>query len=291
MDDLEEREDTQNAMRWLSRHLVSLSCSHFVTKDRSDPRYFIISGFLVSMNDMWYLATAAHVLDDIDQLLADHPERTYAFQIVDFFDPESKHKLSVPFDYSSSHRFRTDHEAIGADVGLIYIAPFYRRQMEANPQTPIDERNWRIDMDFEPVVHLIIGIPNEGVTPVREVVVGRDSIDYQRFIVVGLQVRQIHEPPEGLRKFDYPTFWAELSETPDLKSIGGMSGCPILAFGKNKDGKVKYGVVAVQSGWYYERMPRIIYASDFKSLMHDAEVYFDQHADRVARDHQEAGEE
>ena len=69
MDDLEEREDTQNAMRWLSRHLVSLSCSHFVTRDRSDPRFFIISGFLVSMNDMWYLATAAHVLYDIDQVL------------------------------------------------------------------------------------------------------------------------------------------------------------------------------------------------------------------------------
>ena len=61
-----------------------------------------------------------------------------------------------------------------------------------------------------------------------------------------------------------------------------MSGCPILAFGKNKEGKVKYGVVAVQSGWYYERMPRIIYAGDFKSLMHDAEVYFDQQADRLA---------
>src|SRR5271157_3571064 len=69
MDDLENLDDTQNAMRWLSRHLVSLSCSHFVTRDRSDPRFFIISGFLVSMNDMWYLATAAHVLYDIDQVL------------------------------------------------------------------------------------------------------------------------------------------------------------------------------------------------------------------------------
>jgi hypothetical protein len=70
-----------------------------------------------------------------------------------------------------------------------------------------------------------------------------------------------------------------------------MSGCPILAFGKNKEGEVKYGVVAVQSGWYYERMPRIIYAGDFKALLHDAEVYFDQQAACLAGDHQEAGEE
>ena len=153
MDELEGLDETEDEFRRLGRHLVSPSCNHFVTKDGSDTRYFMISGFLVSMNDMWYLATAAHVLDDIDQLLADHPERTYAFQIVDFFDPESKHKLSVPFDYSSSLRFRTDHETSGADFGLIHISPYYRRQMAANPQTPIDERNWRIDMDFEPVVH------------------------------------------------------------------------------------------------------------------------------------------
>ena len=167
----------------------------------------MISGFLVSMNNMWHIATASHVLEQINQLLAEHPERTYAFHIVDFFDPESKHKLSVPFDYSSSLRFRTDHETSGADFELIHISPFYRRQMAANPQTPIDERNWRIEMEFDTIVHLLMGIPNEGVTPVREVVVGRDSINYQRFIVVGLQVRQIHEPPEGLREFDYPTFW------------------------------------------------------------------------------------
>ena len=64
---------------WLSRHLVSLSCSHFVTKDRSDPRYFIISGYLVSMNDMWYIATASHVLKQIDQLLAEHPREVLCF--------------------------------------------------------------------------------------------------------------------------------------------------------------------------------------------------------------------
>src|SRR5271157_3066473 len=226
----------------------------------------------------------------VPETLADHPERTYAFRIVDFFDPESKHKMSVPFDYYSSLCFRTDYEVSGADFGLIYISPFYRRQMEANPQAPIDERNWRIDMDFEPVAHLIMGIPNEGVSPIKEVVVGRDTINYQRFDVTVLQVKQISELPAGIPTFNYPTLWAELGET-DLKSIKGMSGCPILAFGRNKVGKVKYGVVAVQNGWCYERIPRIIYAGDFKALMHDAEVYFDQQAARLAGDHQEAGEE
>jgi hypothetical protein len=31
-------------------------------------------------------------------------------------------------------------------------------------------------------------------------------------------------------------------------------------------------------------MPRIIYGGDSKSLMHDAEIRFEQHADRLARE-------
>ena len=262
MNDLDELTDEEKGFRELSKHLVSLSCIHCVTKDGSDPRYFIISGFLVSMNDIWYLATASHVLGDIDRLLADHPERTYVFRLVDHLGPESTHKLSIPFDYKNSVRYRNKDEAIGADFGLVQISQFYRTQMEANPQTPIDERNWRIEMDFEPLAHITLGIPGEGVSPIGGIVVGRDTTSYQKFDVVGLQVRQIQEPPPGIPSFNYPTFWAELGET-ELKSIKGMSGCPILAFGKTESGEVKYGVVAVQSGWYYERMPRIVYGGDF----------------------------
>jgi hypothetical protein len=68
-----------------------------------------------------------------------------------------------------------------------------------------------------------------------------------------------------------------------------MSGCPILRLGKTKDGEVKYGVVAVQSGWFCEKMPRIIYGGGYRSLMHDAEVNFDQHAAQVAHDEEQVG--
>ncbi len=88
--------------------------------------------------------------------------------------------------------------------------------------------------------------------------------------------------------FDYPTFWAELGKT-ELKSIQGMSGSPILAFGKTRDGEVKYGVVAVQSGWFYERIPRIIYGGDFRSLMHEAELCFDHLVDGLADDKEQVG--
>jgi hypothetical protein len=236
------------------------------------------------MKKDWYVATASHVLEAIDQALRTQSDRTYVFRIVDHIGPEARHNVSIPFDYENSVRYRTDHEANGADFGLINISPFYRKQMEANPQTPIDQKSWQIARDFEPVAHVTLGIPNEEVSSVGEIIVGRDTINHQSFKVVGLQVKQISEPPPGLRNIVYPTFWAELSKTPDLNSIKGMSGCPILAFGKTKAGEVKYEVAAVQSGWYYERMPRIIYGSDFRSVMHDAEAYFDQHSSSEAND-------
>ena len=47
MTDCDDLTDAEKGFREMSRHLLSISCSHFITKDGSDPRYFIISGFLV----------------------------------------------------------------------------------------------------------------------------------------------------------------------------------------------------------------------------------------------------
>ncbi len=268
--------DAERGFREICGHLVGLSCSHCVATDHSAPGYFIISGFLVSINEDWYIATASHVLEEVDSLLRTQSNRTYSFRIVDHFGPSASHTLSIPFDYQGADRYRTDYEATGADFGLIKISDFYRNQMRANPQTPIDQESWGYEMDFEPTAYLTLGIPHEAVASVGESVDGRCTINSRKFEVVGLRVSRILQPPPEILNKDYPTFWAELSETPELSSIKGMSGCPILAFGKTASGNVKYEVTAVQSGWYHRRKPRIIFGSDFRSVMQDAKCHLVQ---------------
>jgi hypothetical protein len=276
MDDATQDQILLEGMKLFGRHLVSLSCTHYKRKDGSDPRHFKVSGFLISISDMWYIGTAAHVFDQIDTLMKDHPERDYLFRINDAFAKDAGHTLSIVFDYPTSMRHvAADYETTGADFGLIYIEPFYRLQMEANPQTPLTERQWRKQPVLRNVHHMMIGIPSENIAEIPADAVKSDSVHRQRFDINMLFLKQITELPSRIIRYPYPMFYAELGETPDLESIAGMSGCPILAIGKTDEGEVRYFIEAVLIGWYYERMPRIIYAADFKSLMYDVEQWLD----------------
>jgi hypothetical protein len=89
-----------------------------------------------------------------------------------------------------------------------------------------------------------------------------------------IPVTEITDLPPSITPRPFPTFYAALGPTPQIDSIRGMSGCPIFGFGTDRDGNRRYWIVAVQSGWYYERMPRIIYASRFKELAASAEAFF-----------------
>jgi hypothetical protein len=259
-------------VRFFGRHLVSISCTHFVKKDGSDARYFLISGFLVSVEDTWFVATAGHVLRQIADLVGEHPERQFLFRIVDFFGPDSVHTLSIPFDFISSMRFILESDDV--DFGLVHLAPFYQRQMQVNNQTPLTEVQWRQEPDIDAVAYFLIGIPIETVNQLPGDIVKPDHIHGQRFDVTMLFVKRLDELPATIDRKPM-MFYGALGETPDLTSIQGMSGCPIVAVGKNEAGEPKYWIVAVQSGWYYERMPRIVYGNGFRPLMLSAEAYFD----------------
>ena len=65
----------RRALGELARTFIGLSCSHFITKTGQDRRRFVASGFLLSIDDLWYLATAGHVLESISKLMADNPDR------------------------------------------------------------------------------------------------------------------------------------------------------------------------------------------------------------------------
>ena len=43
-----------------------------------------------------------------------------------------------------------------------------------------------------------------------------------------------------------------------------------------------YSVVTVQTGWFHDGMPRIIYGGDFQCLVHDYEVRSEQYSARLA---------
>jgi hypothetical protein len=81
--------------------------------------------------------------------------------------------------------------------------------------------------------------------------------------LVSLAVTEIPRPEftnksEGL-------FYGQLSGlVADLTDINGMSGGPIFGFKRGEDGRMRYWVIALQSGWFPDK--RIIFACRIRQL-------------------------
>ena len=247
-------------------HFISLTCDHHDPKKEGSLERFVTSGFLLSINDVWYMATAGHVIDAIVARMQREPNRSYHFGIIDNFGPEATHDEIIPFDFQGALKWTTNADKTGADFGLILIWPHYRRLIEVNKPTPFTEEQWQYKRDEPFEFHIIMGIPTE--------TVNRVSLERKLYEIVSIPVTQIKELPSSIQPSPYPTFYAEMGPTPGIESIEGMSGCPIFGFAKDREGRWRYWIVAVQSGWYSDRMPRIITGSLFKDLAADAKAYF-----------------
>jgi hypothetical protein len=262
VDGLDER-----MIKEFGRHFISLTCDHHDPKKPGSLDRFVTSGFLMSIKDVWFMATAGHVIDAIITRMEQEPQRSYHFGLIDNFGADAKHEEIIPFDFKGALKWQTDLESTGADFGLILISPYYRRLMEANKPVPITEAQWRYTRDEPFEFHVIMGIPNETVT--------RTHVDFKQYTMAMIPVTEITELPPTIPRRPYPTFYATLGPTTGIKSIEGMSGCPIFGFAKDTGGLWRYWIVAVQSSWYYDRMPRIIAASLFRDLALEAEAYFE----------------
>jgi hypothetical protein len=254
-------------LRGFGRHFVSLACDHCQPKKLETFDRFVASGFLLSIHDVWFLATAGHVITDIDRRIKQEPQRTYSFAIIDNFGPEAAHEHSIPFDYENATKWASDVDDSGADFGLILIEPYYRRLIEQNHPMPFTEAQWRYTRHDPFEFHAIMGIPAETLS--------KDDLDCRRFKMAMIPVKEIMQLPSSIEPRQYPTFYAEISSDLEIESIKGMSGCPIFGFAKDQDGNWRYWIIAIQSTWYPERNPRIIAASFFKPLATTAEAYFD----------------
>jgi hypothetical protein len=242
---------------FLGRHLVCLGCDHFISSTGDDERGFVASGFLIAIEDNWFLATSGHVLTDIDSELLKHPERRYIFKLIDFIGTSAVHRHPVPFEYKDQKRYSKYDEDSGIDFGLIAISPFYRKQLEANSLVPVTEDKWK-DQDIDRFEHFyMLGLPQE-----RSRFIERGKTIVQPAM---LKVMKLTVPPKQLERHTQPMLYAEMTPTPGLDSIVGMSGCPIIGFMSDASEHHRYGVVAIQSGWL--RNSRITYACRIEELV------------------------
>jgi hypothetical protein len=88
------RFDDLDFVRFFSRHLVSLGCIYERRTEAGEwvEKRFFISSFVFRLKGIWHLATAGHVLEEIEQFLAQPGERNERFVLLDGFVPEAKYE-------------------------------------------------------------------------------------------------------------------------------------------------------------------------------------------------------
>lgn len=235
------------------KHFVSLSCVQKLP-DAETQKALVFSGFIVEIVNHWFYITAGHILRSISAALS-RGSTFDAWRLGDHAVGNKFKGMAVPYDFQLDQWFVVESEDQGLDYAAVNLDWLSRRQLEAGGVSPLTRAAWGTpDMDHD---HwLLAGIPSESVT-----YHGNTNIA-ARFVAAPLTPTSA-PPLAGTRSQNQ--FYAQLAEGGEeaVRNIDGMSGGPVFLL-KQEDGKWKYGVIGVQSGWY--RSTRTIAACPFASF-------------------------
>src|SRR5258706_13101672 len=104
-------------VRFFSRHLVSLAGWYRAInpegEDYGQTQFFSYSGFILSIRGMWCLATAGHILSDLEQHLGNASIQVTKYALLDDFGPNVISHDPIPFDYVKAPKFFIDNKEAG----------------------------------------------------------------------------------------------------------------------------------------------------------------------------------
>jgi hypothetical protein len=221
-------------IRRLALNFVSLCWN-----DETQRKYQAASGFVVSVRGAWWLITAGHILGGIQRAL------------------ESRYRQPVPFVFERATIFVLGEDDL--DVGVIYLPPYYADQLAANKVRPMDEEifsaPWPGAFDW----YALLGFPSALQERLGEATVSRACV----YLPV---TRTTSPPPELVKPLERFYGVVELDDSdPQLTTLDGMSGGPLIAFTQKSDSELRMWIVAVQSGWH--RPTRTIAACFLEPLL------------------------
>jgi hypothetical protein len=240
-------------LRGLCNHVVSIAglavpIDPATGRQDGAAHFFSISGFVASLYDRWFLITAGHVLNEMDNDLRSGRVRIANCHLADHFGDKVACDAPIPFDYIGSKRKAIERFDMGLDIGFVSISDHDRRLLQANGIIALPQDGWAHGEDIDFDNFGVLGLPNELFS--RE-----QRIDVTGARVIGgvrVSLMMGDECDEEHPRFPDPAVpWLALAMRgkTEIKSMVGMSGGPVFGF-KNRDGKPPlYAVVAVQSWW------------------------------------------
>ncbi len=257
----------KEAVQFLGRHFVNLcwidetpnSVHGKANKGLGKP--FTTSGFVISVQGNWFLITAGHILNDI-QIAKNKGQILTNFTLNDTWGPNAQYER-MPFDFEGSEKRHAVNDKAGIDYGIILLRSNTCDLLTKNGVEPITEQLWKTRFD-EYEEYMLLGSPSE-----FEKVDTYGGLHIQRSLIL-FDVKRIVEPPKSLATqftriyYSIPSPLIDSVTGEPLNDIDGLSGCPLIGIRTENDGKRRYYVIGIQSGWHKEA--RIAYACPLKAL-------------------------
>jgi hypothetical protein len=256
--DPEHERGVEHIFDHLCRHIVCVSFRYAILDERgrrTDKEHFITySGFVMCVEGVWFILTAGHILkEELDQNLANKRIEIVSCNIADYFGKDAKVRYPTPFNYEDMPRAYIDDEALGLDIGLIFLRPFFQEGLKANGIVPITEENWLTQHRANFESFMLLGFPKEIVDRHTKPVGPGEPMDGMVGAVL-ISIEQItarSQLPPSVEIPESVHHWFVGRLKPDeVPNIKGMSGGPIFGLRQTPDGGLLYWVVAAQSRWY-----------------------------------------
>ena len=220
---------------YFQKHLVPIVFSR--QKD-DEIQKFIVTSFVLSVLEQWFIVTAGHCISAINQLVNEHGYKITNCYLIDSFGLGAKHLSPIPFDFVASNPVCLS-EKKEFDYGIIPLSSHYVNLLKANNIQPLNEEVWKkqpTHVDF----YLLLGVPSQ-LTKLKS-----NNIE---FITTQHRIKPVEEKPAEFPDTNWPLFYGRITLDESITNIEGMSGGPILGFYKNDKNELRYWLIALQSTW------------------------------------------
>jgi len=268
----------QGLLPILMKHVVALSLldseeeleEDILTPDYQ-PGHILFTSFVVSVQKIWFLITAGHILKDIETRI-ESGRKIVKARLIDSFQ-DNQHAMSVPFDFDDAPKIPIYRKEAGIDYGAIMLKPFYVRSLLASGTRAFDEKEYESFPD-KADKYFLLGFPSQArkIECASREAGGKISIDIGCPL---LPVQPLDNPPVELQLIE-KRFHARVpiikgnrcAEDGSMTDIDGMSGGPVIAVKRINAEEIRYWIIAVQSSWLKsKRILSACYMGPFISVL------------------------
>ena len=239
---------TSRLWEWFSQYIIGLAVSGEFSGHSFD---YVLSGFLVSFDDLLLWVTAGHVIYDLKKELSHPAVRLTRLRWLDRFPISGAE--SIPIVSGLESFSSTEIDIQGVDFGVIRISGIEESNLRKNSKVQFStQQAWKDPEKSNPEGFYLLGFPRESFQITNE----SEDQPVMWVNLAILPVIRIQPKDKSCGPFwdDLDSFYGQIVPLADHsgsqpQDIAFMSGGPIISVERDPNSGIRYRLFAIQRSW------------------------------------------